>query len=76
MIKDFKSKNSDGRLIIQKCFFGLGFHNLNGITLFGLETDESFEVAIPYFMYQKLFKWHFDVHGLIEKGLAINLNDK
>jgi hypothetical protein len=26
MIKDFKNKNSDGRLLIQKCFFGLGLH--------------------------------------------------
>lgn len=26
MIKDFKTKNSDGRLLIQKCIFGLGFH--------------------------------------------------
>lgn len=26
MIKDFKNKNSDGRLLIQKCFFGLGVH--------------------------------------------------
>jgi hypothetical protein len=26
MIKDFKNKNSDGRLLIQKCFFGFGFH--------------------------------------------------
>ncbi len=26
MIKDFKNKNSDGRLLIKKCFFGLGFH--------------------------------------------------
>ena len=25
--------------------------------------------------FQKLFEWHFDVFGLIEKGLAINLND-
>lgn len=26
MIKDFKNKNSDGRLLIQRCFFGLGLH--------------------------------------------------
>lgn len=24
---------------------------------------------------QKLFEWHFDVFGLIEQGLAININD-
>lgn len=25
-----------------------------------------------YFLYQELFKWHFDAFGLIEKGLAID----
>lgn len=23
---------------------------------------------------QKLYEWHFDIHGLIEKGLAIDIN--
>lgn len=27
-----------------------------------------------YPIYQKLFEWHFDVFGLIEKGLAIDFN--
>lgn len=26
MIKEFKTKNGDGRLIIQKMIFGIGFH--------------------------------------------------
>lgn len=26
-------------------------------------------------MYEKLFEWHFDVFGLIEKGLAIDFNE-
>ncbi len=26
MIRDFKTKNSDARILIQKCFFGIGFH--------------------------------------------------
>lgn len=26
MVKDFKTKNGDGRLIISKQFFGIGFH--------------------------------------------------
>jgi hypothetical protein len=34
-------------------------------------------LTIPNFtMYQKLFEWHFDVFGLIEAGLAVELNDK
>jgi hypothetical protein len=32
-------------------------------------------VAPQYDMFQKLFEWHFDVFGLIEKGLAININN-
>ena len=28
-----------------------------------------------YWKIEKLFEWHFDVFGLIEKGLAINVND-
>ena len=29
---------------------------------------------IPYGMMVKLFEWHFDVFGLIDKGLAIDIN--
>ena len=29
----------------------------------------------PYFIIQILFKYHFDVFGLIEKGLAISIHD-
>lgn len=29
---------------------------------------------LPYIVIQKLFEFHFDVFGLIEKGLAININ--
>ena len=25
-------------------------------------------------LYNKLYEWHFDIHGLIEKGLAIDIN--
>jgi len=28
----------------------------------------------PYWVIQQLFKWHFDVFSLIEKGKAININ--
>lgn len=30
--------------------------------------------AIPYYVIQLLFEWHFDVFGLIDKGLAVDLN--
>ena len=39
-------------------------------------TDNSYlgfcENYVPF--YEKLLEWHFDIFGLIEKGLAININ--
>ena len=29
----------------------------------------------PYWIIQKLYEWHFDVFGLIEKGLAISIHN-
>lgn len=29
---------------------------------------------LDYVVVEKLFEWHFDVFGLIEKGLAVNIN--
>jgi hypothetical protein len=29
---------------------------------------------LPYDLVQKLFEWHFNVFGLIEKGLAVDIN--
>jgi hypothetical protein len=43
-------------------------------TLFGLEEDDSYEVAMPYQAYQLLFKMKIDVFSLIEKGLAVDVN--
>jgi len=34
----------------------------------------EFENDLSYREMKYLFKWHFDVFGLIEKGLAININ--
>jgi hypothetical protein len=33
-------------------------------------------LAMPYFLIQVLFKYHFDVFGLIEKGLAEPIKNK
>ena len=30
---------------------------------------------IPHWIYQDLIKWHFDLFGLIEKGLAVDINN-
>ena len=29
---------------------------------------------MPFYVVQKLLEWHFDIYGLIEKGLAIDVN--
>lgn len=36
-----------------------------------LETKKSYW---DYWQVEKLLEWHFDIHGLIEKGLAIDIN--
>jgi hypothetical protein len=39
---------------------------------FGLKNPVN--NILTYENWQLLFKWHFDVFGLIEKGLAIDIN--
>lgn len=34
----------------------------------------EYEKDLTYDVIQRLFEWHFDVFGLIEKGLAIDIN--
>lgn len=36
--------------------------------------DYDFNSNNQYEMYSRLFEWHFDVFGLIDKGLAIDIN--
>lgn len=51
------------------------FHNIGGVTLYGMLTDDSYEVSMPLWAYDMLFSWHFDVFGLIDAGLAVELKD-
>jgi hypothetical protein len=46
MIKDFKSKKTDGRLLIKKCFFGLGLH-LNYVSA-SFERDNKYTFIIDF----------------------------
>ena len=39
------------------------------------KSDLSEDGLLPYSIVQLLFEWHFDVFGLIEKGLAIDINE-
>ena len=38
------------------------------------EHNNNANISNTFEMYQKLFEWHFDVFGLIEKGLALDIN--
>jgi hypothetical protein len=43
-----------------------------------IETEnysQRIDLYDGYLIMQKLFEWHFDVFGLIEKGLAIDFNE-
>lgn len=63
-------------------------HGQTGTRYFALYTNQatySFKLhkyefntnrnEIEYWVMEKLFEWHFDVFGLIEKGLALNKNE-
>ncbi|MGV0854794.1 hypothetical protein ACTS9E_04265 [Empedobacter brevis] len=45
---------------------------------FELNNNKKWQKVVledmPYSEVQKLFEWHFDVFGLIEKGLAVDIN--
>lgn len=46
-------------------------NDLNNISTHKVYHDINF---LPYAVVQKIIEWHFDVFGLIEKGLAISTN--
>ncbi len=48
-------------------------HNANNYAPCAIMLDGTIELGF-YKDFQKLFEWHFDVFGLIEKGLAIDIN--
>lgn len=54
-------------------------YGAGNVKLIGLLEDMSKHnfIDLPYMSYgvtQKLFEWHFDVFGLINKGLAVDIN--
>lgn len=54
-------------------FFDVFNRNENEIGIYMKSIDYTIKPT-PYLVYQKLFEWHFDVFGLIEKGLAVDIN--
>ena len=60
-------KHSENKIVFE--FLGGSFN------LFKIEPKyEIFKAANQLEMFQKLYEWHFDIHGLIEKNLAIDIN--
>lgn len=54
-----------------------GFEHYVNIFNGGFEltiTKGNKTVYADFYIYQKLYEWHFDIYGLIEKGLAIDIN--
>lgn len=50
-------------------------HFENGVMFFDdICSLNVYEVTRCYSLTQKLFEWHFDVFGLIDAGLAIDIN--
>ena len=41
----------------------------------GVYSKDTYWIeSMPYAIVSKLLEWHFDIDGLIEKGLAIDIN--
>lgn len=40
-----------------------------------ISSKNIMDICYDYVFWQKLQELHFDIHGLIERGLAININD-
>lgn len=58
------------------CEYYLGFDiEIDSLGVVGLRTPDSWLPIVNWIpLYQKLFELHLDVFGLIEKGLAIDIN--
>lgn len=54
-------------IVISKTFSGISIHWYSG-------KQQSSTNPVPLSFYEKLYEWHFDVHGLLQKGLAIDKN--
>jgi len=57
-----------------------GYSNKHYYATFGIEDDiVTYKIptdvnSMNYYTVQKLFSWHFDLHGLIDKNLAVDIN--
>jgi len=52
-------------------------YGYNGKLEIDIDTEnysQTIDLMDGFCIAQKLYEWHFDIHGLIEKGLAIDIN--
>ena len=52
-------------------------YRYNGKLEIDIDTEnysQTIDLMDGFYIVQKLYEWHFDIHGLIEKGLAIDKN--
>ena len=55
----------------------LSIYLFNGRICIDIETEDysqTIDLFDGFLIIQQLFKWHFDVFGLIEAGLAVDIN--
>ena len=55
------------KIFNKKLFTGLSKYGMN-------RKIELYVKCMPYFIVEKLLEWHFDIHDLIDSGLAIDIN--
>lgn len=64
----------NGEKFVPRNKMGL-IHDVSGNNILNYRTGERIDIlSLPYYQIQYLFKWHFDVFGLIPQGLAIDIN--
>jgi hypothetical protein len=39
-----------------------------------IKSNDRLSLCYDFYFWQKLLEWHFDIYGLIENGLAIDIN--
>ena len=55
--------------------FGFSFcHISKSFKKHECRDDKACEVSDQYLLFQKICEWHFDINGLIERKLAIDIN--
>ena len=77
-IFEYPRRHKYGILIQSLIFFNIFI----SIVIMFLQTEKSlidyYDIFLAeecnYFIYQKLCEWHFDIFGLIDAGLAVDIN--